>query len=143
MSEFRTVTPDFAVAPQLDLEDFARAAAAGFKIVVNNRPDREQPNQMTGAEAEAAAKAAGLRYVALPFTGAPAPAIVAETAALLDEAEGPVLAYCKSGTRSVTAWAFAQALSGRRRPEEIIALAAGAGYDLAGARGALDRLAPG
>jgi uncharacterized protein (TIGR01244 family) len=68
--------------------------------------------------------------------------VVAETAALLDETNGPVLAYCRTGKRSIMAWALAQALSGTRRPEEIIALASGAGYDLNGARGALETLAP-
>ena len=142
MSEFRRVTATFSVAPQLALEDFARAAASGFRTVINNRLDGEQPGQPTSAQAAAAAKAAGLDYVALPFTGAPAPAIVAETAALLERAQEPVLAYCRTGTRSVTAWALAQALSGANTPEEIIALAADAGYDLSGARGALRQLAP-
>jgi uncharacterized protein (TIGR01244 family) len=66
-----------------------------------------------------------------------------ETAAALDEANGPVLAYCRTGTRSITAWALAQALAGSSHtPDEIIALAQKAGYDLSGARGALEALAP-
>jgi uncharacterized protein (TIGR01244 family) len=65
-----------------------------------------------------------------------------ETAQTLDEANGPVLAYCRSGTRSITAWDLAQALAGSHTPDEIIALAQKAGYDLSGARGALETLAP-
>jgi sulfide:quinone oxidoreductase len=97
---------------------------------------------MTNAEAETAARAAGLAYQALQFTGAPPPGVVAEVAALLDQRPGPVLAYCRTGARSLTAWAMAQALCGARAPDEIIALAKNAGYDLAGIRGVLARLAP-
>ena len=142
MTDFRQVTPDFAVAPQLTREDIAAAAAAGFKTLVNNRPDGEQPGQLTAAEAKAAAEAAGLSYRAIPFAGSPPPAVVAEMEALFAEAETPILAYCRSGTRSITAWALAQALAGTRTPDDIIALAAQAGYDLAGARGALQSLYP-
>lgn len=137
---FRTVTPDFSVAPQLAPEDVARAAAAGFKTLINNRPDGEAPDQMSHAEAEALAKAAGLEYRSLPFTMPPTQPVVAATAALLADVPGPVLAYCRTGTRSVTAWALAQALAGKRQPDEIIALADKAGYDLSGARGALVQL---
>lgn len=142
MTEFRQVTPDFSVAGQLTPDDVARAAAAGFRTILNNRPEGEGADQSPGAEIEAAAKAQGLTYRALPFGGPPPPAIVAETALLLDAAPGPVLAYCRSGARSIMAWAMAQALEGKLRPDEIVATAAKAGYDLEGARGAFERLAP-
>jgi uncharacterized protein (TIGR01244 family) len=142
MTEFRSVTPDFAVAGQITLEDIRRAAAEGFKVIVSNRQDGEEPGQPTAAEMKAAATAAGVEFRALPYAGPTPPGIVAETAALLDETNGPVLAYCRSGRRSIMAWGLAQALSGDRRPDEIIALAAKAGYDLGGARGALETLAP-
>ncbi len=143
MSEFKRVTPDFAVAAQLEPGDIARAAAEGFRTIVINRPDGEQPGQPLTGEMKAEADAAGVQFRAIAFQGLPpAPAIVAETAAMLDEANGPVLAYCRTGTRSITAWAMAEALAGNRRPDEIIALAKKAGYDLSGARGALETLAP-
>ncbi len=143
MSEFKRVTPDFAVAAQLAPGDIARAAAEGFRTIVINRPDDEAPGQPPAGEMKAEADAAGVAFRSIPFQGLPpSPAIVAETAAMLDEANGPVLAYCRTGTRSITAWAMAQALSGNRRPDEIIALAQKAGYDLSGARGALETLAP-
>jgi len=142
MTDFRKVTADFSVAPQLAPDDFARAAAAGYRTIVNNRPDGEDPGQPTDAQVRAAALAAGLTYHALPFTGPPPPGVVSRTADLLEAAQGPVLAYCRTGRRSITAWATAQALAGARRPDEIIALAAKAGYDLEGARGALETLAP-
>lgn len=142
MTEYRRVTPDFAVAGQLELADVARAASEGFKVLVTNRPDGEDPGQPSEAEMKAAAEAAGMSFRSLPYSGPTPPGIVAETAALLDETNGPVLAYCRTGRRSIMAWALAQALAGAKRPDEIIALAAKAGYDLQGARGALDTLAP-
>jgi uncharacterized protein (TIGR01244 family) len=142
MTEFRSVTPDYAVAAQISLDDVQRAAAEGFKLIVVNRPDGEDPGQPSEAEIKAAATAAGLQFRSLPYVGPTPPGIVAETAMLMAETNGPVLAYCRTGKRSITAWAFAEALSGTRRPDEIIALAAKAGYDLEGARGALDTLAP-
>lgn len=142
MVEFRRLTPDFSAAPQLAPADLARAADQGFRIILNNRPDGEAPGQPPSAEIKAAAEALGLRYVALPFTGPPPPALVAATADLLATSREPVLAYCRTGTRSVTAWALAQALLGAYRPDELVALAAGAGYDLSGAVGALNGLAP-
>lgn len=142
MTEFRQVTPDFSVAGQIDATDVARAAELGFKTIVSNRPDREDPGQPSNAEIKAAAEAAGLTFHALPYAGQTPPNVVAETAMLLDGVPGPVLAYCRTGTRSIKAWALAAALSGTKRPDEIIALAGKAGYDLEGARGALETLAP-
>lgn len=142
MSVIHHVTPAFSVAGQLRPEDMARAAAAGFRVIVKNRPEGEEPNQPSEAAIRAAAEAAGMAYHALPFSGPPPPATVAAMAALLEEAHGPVLAYCRSGRRSMTAWAMAQALCGALRPEEIIALGAEAGYDLSDARHALETLSP-
>jgi uncharacterized protein (TIGR01244 family) len=142
MTEFREVIPDFSVAAQLSAEDIKRAAENGFKTILNNRPEGEEPDQPSDAQMKAAVEAAGMSYRALPFAGPPPPAVVAETAAFLEEASGPVLAYCRSGRRSISAWAMAQALSGARPPDEIIALAGRAGYDLEGARQAFETLAP-
>lgn len=142
MPEFRNVTPDFAVAAQLTPDDLRQAATQGFRLVICNRPEAEAPGLPSQAEMRLAAEAAGLAFTYLPFSGPPPPNVVAATAQLLDEASGPVLAYCRTGARSITAWALAQALSGARRPDEIIDLARGTGYDLGQARGALETLAP-
>ena len=142
MSQFRWVTPDFAVAPQLAAGDIAKAAAQGFRTIVNNRPDNEVPGQPSGEEIRSASAAQGLEYRSLPFSGPPPPTAVAEMTALLEEAPTPVLAYCRSGNRSILAWAMAQALSGARTPDEIIALARNAGYQVASVREALEALSP-
>ncbi len=130
MATFVQVTETFAVAAQLDAADFASAAAAGFTLVVNNRPDGEQPGQLTDAQAQAAAAAAGLAYKAAPVSGMPSPATVEAMAALLEAHPGPILAYCRSGTRSITAWALAQAMRGEIAADDLVAAAARAGYDL-------------
>ena len=92
---------DFAVAPQLSPEAMAEAAAAGFRSVINNRPDFEHgPDQPTNASIEAAAKAAGLQYVHLPVAGNyQSPEEIAAFRRLLEELPRPILAFCRSGGR--------------------------------------------
>lgn len=101
-SLFRPLTPDVSVAPQLDPAAMARVAQAGFKSVINNRPDFEGgPDQPTSAQMEAAAHAAGLQYRFLPVNGAyQSPEEIAAFARLLEELPGPLLAFCRSGARS-------------------------------------------
>jgi sulfide:quinone oxidoreductase len=98
----------------------------GFKTLINNRPDEEAPYDARAEAMKKAAEEAGLTYVHAPFVGQPTGQAI-EAAA---KAAGPAIAYCRSGTRSVTAWAMAQAQSGRLNPDAIIDLARGAGYDL-------------
>jgi uncharacterized protein (TIGR01244 family) len=137
VADIRQVTPNFSVAPQIGPDDFAALAALGFKSIINNRPDGESAADIQDAQARAGAAAAGLTYRAIPFAGAPGPGQIEATEKALAELPGPVLAYCRSGTRSVTAWALAQARAGTLGADEIITLARGAGYDLAGLKGAL------
>lgn len=139
MSSFRDLTPRFAVSPQIQREDFAKAAAEGFKMVINNRPDGETPDQLSHAEAADAAEAAGLDYVFLPVAGGFPPDKVVSTLEAITRAKGPVLAYCRSGTRSAHLWALAQAMHGMLA-EELIAKAAVQGYDLRGIKDDLVRL---
>lgn len=74
----------------------------GFKSVINNRPDHEEgPNQPTSVAIEAAAKAAGLSYAFLPVSpGYQSPEEIAGFAKLLANLPKPILAFCRSGTRS-------------------------------------------
>ncbi len=130
MADIRRVTPEFSVAPQLAPQELEAAAAQGFKLVINNRPDGEAPDQPTAAVMEAAAKAAGLAYVHIPVSGMARPDQIEAMQAAIGQADGPVLAYCRSGTRSITTWALGQAASGARPRTEIVELAREAGYDL-------------
>jgi uncharacterized protein (TIGR01244 family) len=96
------MTPDIAVAGQLDPAAIAEAAAAGFRSVINNRPDFEGgPEQPTSASIEAAARAAGLSYAWLPVApGVQTPEEIARFATLLETLPRPILAFCRSGARS-------------------------------------------
>jgi uncharacterized protein (TIGR01244 family) len=131
MADIRPVTDDFAVAPQIDLGDLQALAAQGFRLVINNRPDGEAPGQPTSAEVEQAARAAGLDYRYIPVRGGPGPGEVAAVNEAVARAEGPVLAFCRSGTRSIVTWALAQLMAGTPR-DELIELGRGAGYELSG-----------
>jgi uncharacterized protein (TIGR01244 family) len=135
MSDFRRVTDDFTTAPQISVADVAQAAALGFATIICNRPDGEDPGQPSAAEIAAAAQAAGLAYVHIPFSGPPGPAQVEAMRQAVDASEGPVLAYCRSGTRSITCWAIGQAMSGAMGRGDLVSLGRAAGYDLSGALG--------
>ena len=137
----RQINESISVAPQIAVDQVAEIAAAGFKTIVNNRPDDEDAGQPSGNAIRAAAEAAGLKYVSIPVThaGFSHPQIDAMTQALTDS-DGPVLAYCRSGTRSCNLWALAAAKAGRN-PNLLLAQAEDAGYDLRGIRPMLDALA--
>ena len=136
MTAFKTVTPNFAVASQIGIADLAVAAEQGFVRVINNRPDGESPAQPAGATMEAAAKAAGMDYRWIPVIGAPTPE-QADAMASATSDGGKTLAFCRSGTRSITAWAIGQARSGAMPVNDLIQLGDAAGYDLSWLRGAL------
>jgi uncharacterized protein (TIGR01244 family) len=96
------VAPDVCVAPQLEPSAMAWAAQNGFKSVINNRPDFEGgPGQPTNASIEAAARAVGLEYAFLPVNGGyQSPEEIERFAELLRTLPRPILAFCRSGTRS-------------------------------------------
>lgn len=138
---FRQLNDRVFASPQIGLADVAEAAARGFGLIINNRPESESEDQTPGAEIEVAARAAGLGYVAIPVThaGYSRSQVDAMTTALASS-ERPVLAYCRSGTRSTLLWALAEASRGAD-PDALSAAAAQAGYDLAPIRALIDILA--
>lgn len=140
MTEFRPLANGVMAAGQLEIDDIARAKEAGVGLIINNRPDDEMPGQPKGADIEAAARAEGIAYKAIPVTAAgfSLPQIEQMQSAL-KSAEGKTLAFCRSGTRSTTLWALAEAKSGRD-PGTIAAEAAAAGYDMSGIRPTMDML---
>lgn len=117
----------FVAVRQLNVGDVDEAVAQGIRLIVNNRPDGEEPGQPSSDEIEAAARAAGLDYRHIPVAGTFLPEQVEAMAKALEQ--GPVLAFCRSGTRSTCLWALARAARGAPA-EESIAAAAAAGYDL-------------
>ncbi len=129
--DLRQIVPGFAVAPQIEPSELPALAALGFRTVINNRPDDEVGADLADAVMAAAAEAAGLAYHRLPYLPSRmTPELVEAFAATLAAAEAPVLAYCRSGTRSSHLWAMA--VAPRMPLDDILGAAASAGYDLAG-----------
>jgi uncharacterized protein (TIGR01244 family) len=130
------------VSPQITVEDVATAKSLGVGLIVNNRPEGESFDQTPGDAIAAAAAAAGIAYVAIPVThaGFSLNQVTALDAAIKAAGDAPMLAYCRSGTRSTLLWALTQAHGGVA-PDEIAAKAADAGYDVSPVRAQLDILA--
>jgi uncharacterized protein (TIGR01244 family) len=107
--EYRPINDDYAVGGQITPAEVAGIKAAGFKSVICNRPDGEQPGQPTAAEIRAAVEAAGLTFRHIPVvSGQITGDDVEKTATALAELEGPVFAYCRSGSRSTNLYAMAR-----------------------------------
>lgn len=138
--DIRRVTGDFSVSPQIAPDDLPALRDQGFTLLINNRPDAEEPGQPTGAQIAEAARVAGLGYRAIPVAGGFSPPQVQAMAEAIDSAQGPVVAFCRSGTRSTLLWSLAQAIRGGD-PDEIAASAASAGYDISPVRAAGEQLA--
>ncbi len=98
--EYRQISDNYSVSGQILPEDIAAIKAAGFKSVICNRPDDEQPGQPSASSVETAAQAAGLEFRYIPVvSGQITSENVADQAAALEELQGPVFAYCRSGAR--------------------------------------------
>ena len=138
---FRKLVEGVYASPQIGLPDVELARAMGVTLIVNNRPEGESPDQVPGSAIAAAAQAAGIAYVAIPVShaGFSEPQVRAMAEAL-EGAVGPILAYCRSGTRSTLLWALAEASNGAS-PDDLAAAAAQAGYDLTPVRALVDMLA--
>lgn len=131
MDSLKRLTPFIAVAAQLQPADMGTLAAAGFRSVINNRPDGEGEGQPSSAEMQAAAEASGLEYHYLPVrSGQISDDNVSAFGELLDRVRGPVLAFCRTGTRSTSLWALSEAH--HLDPLTLLATTRDAGYDLTG-----------
>ncbi|MEH6635947.1 MAG: TIGR01244 family sulfur transferase [Halioglobus sp.] len=117
-----------AVSPQIAPHNMAEIAAAGYLVVINNRPDGEAPDQPGSADLAAAAQAAGLEYHYMPVTPGnfPGPDF-ARMCALLDDTRRPILAFCRTGTRCANLWVASQDPESR---EQAQVQARQSGYDL-------------
>jgi sulfide:quinone oxidoreductase len=135
--DVRKLTSSLSVAPQIRPDDMATLAAKGFRTVISNRPDGEEAGQPTAAEMKAAAHAAGLGFHHVPvISNAITDQDVATFKREMEKDSAPVLAFCRTGTRSATLWALSQA--GNMPTDDIIKTAEAAGYDLAALRSRLD-----
>jgi uncharacterized protein (TIGR01244 family) len=133
MSDFRKVTEQISVSPQIGTADIDAAVDAGFTLIINNRPDGEERSQPTNADLSAYADGKGIKWATIPVTGGQLTFEAIEaTAHALRDADGPVLAFCRSGTRSCTLWSLAAAYTGTMETAAIVDAAATAGYDVSG-----------
>lgn len=134
----KPLTPDLSVVAQINAADVGTLAAAGFRSLICNRPDGETPDQTPYETIRQAAEAAGLPIRHLPAeTGKVTAEHGAQFAQLMNELPKPVLAYCRSGLRSTTMWAFTQV--DKKPMAEILDTAARAGYNLSAVNGLVNR----
>ena len=127
---YRQLDDRTLVSGQISPDDVARLKADGVTMIVNHRPDGEEPGQPLSADIEAAAEQAGIEFRYNPIARGIGPSDVdAMQTALRDCGDGKLLAFCRSGNRSALAWAVARAEEGVPR-EELERCATGAGIDL-------------
>jgi len=138
--DIRTLTPTYAVSPQIDPSDLTAIKAAGYVAIIDNRPDGEIPPDLHTETMQRAAESAGLAFFANPVIGGMMTMEnVTEQAAAIAASHGPVLAYCASGNRSSVVWALAHA--GQMPTDDLIGIPARFGYQLEGLRSQLDAMA--
>jgi sulfide:quinone oxidoreductase len=126
---FKSLTTDISVTKQITAQDVADAAAQGYRALLSNRPDGEEPGQLSAVDIAELAIRHGMAFEHVPVvSGAITDADVAKMRAALRRLGSPVLAFCRTGTRSATLWALTQV--GVMKPSEIIGAAAQAGYNL-------------
>ncbi len=128
--DFRPLVDGLSVAPQVTEADIRSAHAAGFRTIINNRPDGEEPGQLPSADAARLAAALGITYVYLPATMPTLEAVAPAFGEALARSPSPVLAHCRSGTRSTILWALAEAKAGTLDCDAILHSASMVGYDL-------------
>lgn len=139
MTQVKRLSVRLSVTPQVDPANMQALADAGFRSIISNRPDGEEPGQPDWPPIERAARDAGMEACHIPVRpGAISDEDAARFGAALEGLPGPVVAFCRTGTRSATLWALSNADG--RSPDELIATAADAGFDIAPLR---DRLAQG
>jgi uncharacterized protein (TIGR01244 family) len=128
MADIRSVTQHFAVSGQIRPEEVADLGRR-FALIINNRPDGEDPDQPAAADIDRAARDAGVNYVHIPVRGTANAAQIQQMRVALSSVRGEALAFCRSGTRSITTWALGEGLAGHP-VEDLEAKGRAAGYDL-------------
>ena len=130
----KQVSDKLFIAPQLTSDDIRAARANGIAAIVNNRPDGEEEGQASSAENRRVAEGERLSYIHIPVVpGQVSRSQVDDFQAALDRADGPVLAHCKTGTRSATLYAIGEVLDGRMAKDDVMPLGERVGVDLSGA----------
>ncbi len=137
----KKISPGFFVAGQVSVADVGTAAAQGIKTIMCNRPDNEAQGQPASSDIAAAAEGLGIAFLILPVvSGAISENDIKEFEAACHGAQGPILAYCRTGTRSSMLWALAEAA--KLDVDAVLSATKEAGYDLSAMRpGLLERAA--
>ncbi len=131
--DFKQISENYAAKGQILSQEMSEIANLGFKTVINNRPDGEEMGQPVNDDLKAAAEAAGLSYVFIPMTlPTLSPALVTQHHMAIEASDGPVFAFCRSGTRSTILWALTQVCFHGASISEVTSSAAREGYDLSG-----------
>ncbi len=139
----RSVTKNFAVAPQIRVRDVQALADAGFTRIINHLPDAKEGASSQSAKIAAEAKRLGLKFVNLPFySGNVTKQAFDGISQEWETSNEPTLSYCRSGTRAITIWAMAQVRAGNMTPDQVIDAAKGAGYRLQGQKATFEALVP-
>ena len=129
--EIKTINAEISVATQIKPDDVQKLADQGFRALICNRPDGEAADQPNFSEIEVAAEKVGLEIRNLPIvSGKVTDQDAADFGAAMQELPRPILAYCRTGTRSATLWSLSQA--GRMSVADILAATKAAGYDMGG-----------
>lgn len=136
----KKISDSFYLAAQINPSDLPAYQAAGIKTIINNRPDNEEPGQISAAEMSAAAKEHGIDYHYLPMAnGQPLPpTLVDDFKAVIDNTNDPVLAHCRSGMRSSFIWALGQIPTGSISVDEAIDAVQAVGIPLGNTRAVLE-----
>ena len=123
------IIDDYVVSDQISEEDVEKLKNAGFKTIFCNRPDNEEENQITVKSIQDKVIKSGLNFVHQPVIGGQiSQDYIDQFSDYYDEAEKPIFAYCRTGTRSSMLWALSE--SGKRPIDEILKLTSSAGYNL-------------
>ena len=123
------IIDDYVVSDQISEEDVEKLKNAGFKTIFCNRPDNEEQNQITVKSIQDKVIKSGLNFVHQPVIGGQiSQNDIDQFSDYYDEAEKPIFAYCRTGTRSSMLWALSE--SGKRPIDEILKLTSAAGYNL-------------
>jgi uncharacterized protein (TIGR01244 family) len=123
------IIEDYVVSDQIQADDIALLKQHGFQTIFCNRPDSEEPNQPSATELEKIAKALEINFIHQPVIGnAITQKDVSDFKSHYVNAQKPIFAYCRTGTRSSMLWALSE--SSDRSSKEILELTASAGYDL-------------
>ena len=128
------------VAGQITANDFPELAEAGIKVIINNRPDNEEPGQFSAAQAQELAEKHGISYHYLPMAnGQPLPEnLVEDFKSIVNATDEPILTHCRSGMRSSFIWALGQIADGKVSVDQAVESAQNAGIPLSNARAVLE-----